>query len=145
MWLGFDSLLQYERKKVLDILQNLQTLQPILENFNDSSFRSSVIFPYFKLTKKRKTWIITLTILEQLYLYRYPFQFTNYFLSWNNNYQLQVKIEIIQIISSENLQKQFYVQDFLNKFKVSNNKKTQIKITIIEALDEAINNQLIYS
>lgn len=42
-----------------------------------------------------------------------PFQFTNYFLSCSYNYQLQVKIQIIQVISVNSLQKEFYVEDFL--------------------------------
>jgi len=49
----------YQRKKVLQILQDLQifklqTLQTTLESFDDREFQNSVLIPYFKVKKKGK-------------------------------------------------------------------------------------------
>jgi hypothetical protein len=99
--------------------------------------------PYFYIQKKGQVWIGTVAIGEQLYFYRYPFQFTNYFKTWKSKYQLHVKIQIIQVISATSLKKQFRVEEFLNQFNISNSKQTQLKQIIITVLDEAINDQLI--
>ena len=79
------------------ILQSLQTLKPVLDYFDDIYFRSSVIFPYLKIQKRGQVFIATVAIAEQLYFYRYPFQFNNYFKTSKNKYQLLVKIQIIQV------------------------------------------------
>jgi len=43
----------------------------------------------------------------------------------------------------DSLKKEFYIQEFLKRFSVSNKKKTQLKQMIIEAIYPQINNQLI--
>ena len=101
------------------------------------------MFPYVKIQEKGQVWISTVAIGEQLYFYRYPFQFTNYFKTWKSKSQLHVKIQIIQVISATSLKKQFRVEEFLNQFKISNSKQTQLKQIIITVLDEAINDRLI--
>ena len=120
-YLGLNERSHYQRNKILEILQSLQTLKPILDNFDDIYFRSSVMFPYVKVQKKRSSMD---SVGEQLYFYKYPFQFTNYF-------------------NTTSLKKQFRVEEFLNQFNISNSKQTELKQIIITALDEAINYRLI--
>jgi hypothetical protein len=43
---------QYQLEKVLNFFKSLQTLEPLLKNFVDSSFISWVILPYLKIEKK---------------------------------------------------------------------------------------------
>jgi hypothetical protein len=64
--------------------------------------------------KKGQVWIGTEAMAEQFYFYRYPFQFTNYFKTWKNKYQLHVKI---QVISATSLKKRFRAEEFLNQSK----------------------------
>lgn len=66
-----------------------------------------------------------------------------YFFTWKNIYQFQVKTQIIEVIAKNSLKKEFYIQEFLKRFNLSNKKQTQIKQMIIEAISEEIKNQLI--
>jgi hypothetical protein len=56
---------------------------------------------------------------------------------------LHVKIQIITIIITTSLKKQFRVEEFLNQFNIFNSKEIELKQIIITALDKAINHQLI--
>jgi hypothetical protein len=64
-------------------------------------------------------------------------------LTWKNIYQFQVKTQIIEVIAKNSLKKEFYIQEFLKRFNLSNKKQTQIKQIIIEAISEEIKSQLI--
>jgi hypothetical protein len=64
-------------------------------------------------------------------------------LTWKNIYQFQVKTQIIELIAKNSLKKEFYIQEFLKRFNLSNKKQTQIKQMIIEAISEEIKSQLI--
>ena len=66
-----------------------------------------------------------------------------YFLTWKTIYQFQVKSQIITITAIDSLKKEFYIQEFLKRFSVSNKKRTQLKQIIIEVIYHQINNQLI--
>lgn len=64
-------------------------------------------------------------------------------MTWKNIYQFQVKTQIIEVIAKNSVKKEFYIQEFLKRFNLSNKKQTQIKQMIIEAISEEIKNQLI--
>lgn len=64
-------------------------------------------------------------------------------LTWKTIYQFQVKSQIITITATDSLKKEFYIQEFLKGFTISNKKKTQLKQMIIEAIYHQIKNQLI--
>lgn len=142
-YLGMKRTNHRHRTKALSILHELQTLQPIIENFDDSEFRSSVNFPYFKIKKKGRIWILTIAIAKQLYDYKYPYKLTEYFLLYDNQYHLQVHYFIIQTISTYSLEKHFTIRQFISQFNLSNQKTTQIKKYIIKAFHQLIQNQLI--
>ncbi len=142
-YLGLNDRSHYQRKKVLQILQSLQTLGPVIENFDDFYFKSSIMIPYVKVQKEEQKWIGKVAVGEQLYFYEYPFQFHDYFRHWKNNYQFQVKIELIEVISTLNLKKEFHVEEFINQFNISNSKKTELKHFIVETIDQLIENQVI--
>jgi hypothetical protein len=142
-YIGMNPKSHSQRTKVLNILTTLQTLEPIIQNFDDCSFQSSLIVPAFNIKKKKNKWIVSVALAKELYLYTYPFQFSTYFTTYKYNYQFQVKLQIIQATSVQSLKKQFYVQDFLSQFNVSHAKQTQIKKAIIQTLDELKNNRVI--
>jgi len=114
-----------------------------LEDFDDFEFCSSVIIPYLKVKKNRKIWTVNLAIAKELYEYRYPFQVNQYFLNWKTIYQFQVKSQIVTVTAANSLKKEFYIQEFLKRFNVSNKKKTQLKQMLIEAIYQQVNNQFI--
>lgn len=101
------------------------------------------MFPYVKIQKRAQVSIATVAIGEQLYFYRYPFQFNNSFKTSKNKYQLLVKIQIVHVISVTSLKKQFHVEEFLNQFNISNTKQTQLKQITITVLNQAISDRLI--
>ena len=142
-FIGVKNRNQYQLNKVLNSLQSFQKLDLLLQKFSQISFRSSVIFPYLEIEKQGKSWIVTIAVAKELYFYDYPFLFPSCFLSYQNNYDLQVKCKVIQIISTSSLEKKFCVQDFLNQLSVSNQKQTQVKQIIIKLFDELKNVKLI--
>lgn len=110
---GVNEKSQYQRTKALIFLKNLQEIKPLLQKFSDNEFRSSVMFPYLKLEKQGKAWIVTMVIGEEVYFYKYPFFFPNSFLTYQSKYDLEVKLKFIESISTVGLFKKFYVKDFL--------------------------------
>ena len=135
-FLGKNPKSTYQRNKVLNFLKSLQDLPPFMEVFSEIEFRSSIMFPLLKLTKKHGSWIIKISVGEQLYDYSYPFLFSNYFCNFGNKYDLLLKLEIIQIFSTDSLEKSFSVEDFMNRFPISNQKRGDIKKQMVELLNE---------
>ena len=135
-FLGKNPKSTYQRNKVLTFLKSLQDLPPFIERFSEIEFRSSIMFPLLKLTKKHGSWIIKISVGEQLYYYSYPFLFSNYFCNFQNKYDLLLKLEIIQIFSTDSLEKSFSVEDFMNRFSISNQKRMDIKKRMVELLNE---------
>ena len=82
--------------------------------------------------KKQNVWFARVLIAKELYFYKFPFSFPCFFLSYQTDHQLQVKLQIIQAISTHSLQKNFYVNHFLNQFNVSKQKQAYIKKLIVQ-------------
>jgi len=133
------------RKKVLDMVHRFQKLGPIIETFSDTHFKSSIMFPSIVIRKKGRIWVVNMAVGEQLLSYKYPYHFTDYFTSWKDKYQCQVKFLILQTITTYPLEKPLPVQDFLKLFNVPNKKQTEIKELILESLNELIKSQIIKS
>ena len=142
-FLGKNPKSSYQRSKVLDFLTSLQGFPPLVNKFSEIEFRSSVMFPLVKLRKQSRSWIVKIAIGEQLYLYSYPFVFSDSLLYFQNKYDLIVKLEIIQVLSTNSLEKKFPVENFIQQFPKK--KRTQIKNLIIDLLDELKNSKLIES
>jgi len=148
-YIGADHKSHYQRKKVLQIFKDLEAFQAFklqtfsLEDFDDFEFCSSIIIPYLKVQKKGRLSTVNLAIAKELYEYKYPFQINQYFLIWKTIYQFQLKSQIISVTAKNSLKKEFYIQEFLKRFNVSNKKQTQLKEMIIEAIYQQINNQFI--
>ena len=101
------------------------------------------MFPMLKLRKESRSWILKIAIEEQLYSYTYPFVFSDSLVYFQTKYDLIVKLEIIQVLSTNSLEKKFPVENFINQF--GKNNRTQIKKLIINLLDELRNSKLIES
>lgn len=142
-YVGMDHTNQRHRTKTLNILRDLQKLQPILKHFFELEFRSLVNFSGFKIEKNKRSWMITLEISKQLYEYKYPYQLTTYFLQSQNQYHSQVQFFVICALSNHSQEKCLNVQQFLTKFNISNQKRTHIKKYIIQAIHQLEQVQLI--
>ena len=86
-------------------MKGLQTIEPLVTYFSDRSFRSVVAFPYLSVEKQGKYWTVILTIAKELYFYQYPFRFPNFFTKYRNKYDFEVKIEILKVFSTYNIEK----------------------------------------
>ena len=74
------------------------------------------MFPLFKLRKQGRSWVLRIAIGEQLYLYNYPFIFSDSLLYFKNKSDLIVKLEIIQVFSTNSLEKRFPVENLIHQF-----------------------------
>ena len=83
-------------QKLGNLLRFLQTLPPMLIVFSEDCFKSTNIFPYIKVFKK-KSWYVQLAIA------RYPFYFPKPFLNYQNKYQFQAQISFFGERNRESL------------------------------------------
>ena len=124
----------YQLIKTVQFLKGLQTIQPLITYFSDTSFKSVAAFPYLLVEKQAKYWNVTLAIAKELYFYQYPFQFPNFFVKYRNKYDFEVKLEIIRVFSTDNTEKIFQTETFLKQFRVPNKCRSKIKKIIIELI-----------
>ena len=120
----------YQLEKIKNFLQQLQT-RVFLTSFDDTYFQSLVAIPQVKLEKslKQKYWIARVWLLEELFYYEYPFSFPNIFQTKLTKDQLEVRFKFIQVFSSVNIEKVFFIQEFLSSYPsvISNQRKNNIK------------------
>lgn len=133
---GIKNKNQYQRNKCIAFFSNLQKIEPWRIKFSDSYFQSLILFPVLEIFKEGNSWMIKIVLSKQLDQYFYPFSFPSYFLTYKDTYDLRVKLEIIELISTYPLQKVFYTKMFLKQFSVSTKKERQIKQLIVEAFSE---------
>ena len=111
-------------------------------DLNGNEFSSVVLIPFFKIKKEKNIWYVTLLVANQFYEYNFPFQFKDYFLSWESIHQFQVKVQILELIAQPTLKKKLDVEKFLAPFDgLSNSKKTKIKKLFIEGIEKEIENR----
>ena len=133
----------YQRTKALEFLSSLQNINPLIQKFSNEEFRRSVMFPYVKLKKQNKRWTVTMAIGEELYFHQYPFVFPDYLLTYQNKYDLEIKLQLIESFSTVELEKRFAVKNFLNRFSVPNKDLTKIKKELINLFSRLKDSQLI--
>ena len=121
----------YQVIKFGKFLNFLQSLPPMLSVISEDCFKSTNIFPYIKVFKK-KSWNVQLAIAEELYDYRYPFYFPKYFLNSKNKYASQAKISFWIAFSVKRVNKILNVEEFFAQFKVSNSNLGEVKKALIE-------------
>ena len=86
------------------------------------------------LTKgKQNYWVGRVWISEELFRYSHPFIFPNLITKNLTKHEVEVQFKVIQVFSSINIEKVFWVQEFISS-KVSNQRKTSIKKYFIEII-----------
>jgi hypothetical protein len=122
-------------EKIKKFFQQLQT-GVFLTSFDDNHFQSLVAIPQVKLEKslKHKYWIARVWLVEDLFYYNYPFYFPNIFQTKLTKDQLEVRFKFIQVFSSVNIEKVFFIQEFLSSYPsvISNQRKNNIKKYFIQ-------------
>lgn len=92
------------------------------------------------LKQPRSNYLVArIVLLEDLFHSRSPFRIPDLFeLDLNNrklsNYENLVRVEFIKIFSSRDLEKPFLIREFLNIYKISNQKIKEIKQIFIDII-----------
>ena len=125
----------YQLEKIKKFIQRLQT-GVFLTSFDDTHFQSLVAIPQVKLEKssKHKYWIGRVWLVDELFYYNYPFSLPNIFQTKLTKDQLEVRFKFIQVFSSANIEKVFFIQEFLSSYSsvISNQRKNNIKKYFIQ-------------
>ena len=128
----------YQFEKIKKFIQQLQT-GLFITSFNNTHFQSLVAIPQVKLEKssKHKSWVARVWLLEELFYYDYPFYFPNLFQEKLTKDQLEVRFKFIQVFTSVNIEKVFFVQEFLESYPsvISSQRKNNIKKHFIELVE----------
>lgn len=72
----------YPLSKIKLFLENLHQIDPIKKTFSDQSFQTLSVFPISKVEKHGKFWIARISILKELYYYRYTVQLPESFIGF---------------------------------------------------------------
>jgi len=81
-------------------------------------------------------------MVNQLFYYNYPFYFPNLFNIKLNKDQFDVRFKFIQVFGSINIEKVFWVREFIPS-KISNQRKATIKKDFIQIIELLRNYDLI--
>ena len=82
-------------------------------------------------------------MVKDFYNYSYPFTFNSFFLTYQNKYELIVKLQVIEAFSSPSLFKILDIQKILYQNQRSHKQIKQISQTIINVLNFMIENTMI--
>ncbi|CAN0311670.1 unnamed protein product [Ectocarpus sp. 4 AP-2014] len=138
---------QYQRELLIQFFEKLQTMKPFVKIITNNSFQSFTIFPVVKAKKQfgeYGPWIIEVAILKEFLFYSYRFFLPTYFLTYQKDFELEIKLQFIQSYSNESLQKTFYSHQILEQYKNNNNKKkAQIKQYIQHIFQQALKYKII--
>jgi hypothetical protein len=123
----------YQIRKFVCFFKSLQTLPPSYARF----FRRELSkYYYFSLSRsdEKKSWHVELAIANKVYLYRYPFYFPKQFLTYDDTYDLRVKIFFLLSFSTIGLEKEFPIEGFLDQFDISNSRMIRLRKSIVTTL-----------
>lgn len=132
----------YQLEKIKNFLQQFQT-KVFLTSFDDTYFQSLVTIPQVKLDKcpKQKYWIARVCLVEELFYYNYPFSLPNIFQTKLTKDPLEVRFKFIQVFSSVNIEKVFFIQEFLSSYSsvISNQQKNKLRSILFLIYKSCIN------
>ena len=126
---------RYQIRKLVEFLESLQEIKPILDCFSDGGFRRYVAFPYLKVEQRKGLWV-ELAICRELHFYRYPFHLPERFLNYQDNFELKVKFIFLQSFCRVSIRKEFPTQEFLEQKSLSNYKRAKLKKCIVKVFHE---------
>ena len=86
---------QYQRELFIQFFDQLQTMKPFVKIITNNSFQSFTIFPVVKVKKQfgeYGPWIIKVAILKEFFFYSYRFFLPTYFLTYQKDFELEIKL-----------------------------------------------------
>ena len=134
---------RYQLQKTKEFFRDLLT-GAIIDSFQNDCFRTLIAIPRieYKVCSKQKYLIANVWMVNKLFYYKYPYYFPNFFNIKLNKYQFEVRFKFIQVFSFINIEKVFWVSEFIPS-KISNQRKASIKKYFIEVIELLQNYDLI--
>ena len=135
-----------QRDKLIGYFKQLQKLDPIVKEFSDGAFRSYVCFPYVGCDNPSgNSWNIEIFAAEALFCFPYPFQLPKSFLVSTRKNDLRLKLQLIKSLAIYKQEKRLDLDEFFSRVNVSNNQLIRIKKSIIQLLNELVENKIIHN
>lgn len=128
----------YQLKKLIEFFDELQT-NSLIKFFSNKEYRSLVTIPEVALTKEKQNgWFGRVWISEELFRYSHPFILPNLINKKLTKHEVEVQFKVIQVFSSVNIAKTFWIKDFFEDYAVqlTNQQKTKMKNYFIECLQQ---------
>jgi len=141
---GIRTLKDSQRKKLILYFKKLQKLDPIVKEFSNGAFRSYVCFPYVEChNSSGNSWGIEVLAAEELFYFPYPFQLPESFLRSVSKNDLRLKVRLMKSLAVSERDKKLDLEEFFKPINVRNNQLIQIKKSIIQLLNELVENRII--
>ena len=137
---------QSQRDKLIRYFRQLQKLDPIVKEFSDRAFRSYVCFPYVGCANPSgNSWIIEVFAAESIFCFSYPFQLPKSFLVSTCKNDLRLKLQLIKSLAVHEQEKRLDLDEFFNRVNVPNSQLIEIKKSIIQLLNELVEDKIIHN
>lgn len=137
----------YQLKKLIQFFNELQN-NSLIKFFSNQKYRSLVTIPEVSMQKgKQNSWIVEILIADELFYYAHPFVLPDLFQRKLTKLQFEVQFHVIRTFSSFDIQKTFYLKEFLQAYPsaLNNQQITSIKRYFIELMKIFEEHQLIES
>lgn len=125
-----------QRLKILEHFKQLHKLDPIIEQFQDNTFRIFATFLYSSVYKKSNRWFVRIYIIEDLYQYAYPIILSKSFRNYHSSIDCFLKLELIKAISVKSTKKTLHFSEFIEQLKLSGSQIVKIKQDLIFLIRE---------
>ena len=89
--------------------------------------------------------VIEVFAAESLFCFPYPFQLPKSFLISTRKNDLRLKVRLMKSLAIHEQEKRLDLDEFFNRVNVPNNQLIQIKKSIIQLLNELVENKIIYN
>jgi hypothetical protein len=102
----------------------------VIESFSDKHYRMLVTIPeVFILKSEQNIWTVEIWIAEDLFDYLHPYLLPDFFDRKLAQNKFKVAFEIFKVYASNDIRKEFHIQEFLDNYPsiLSNKQKKQIK------------------
>ena len=137
----------YQLKKLIEFFDELQT-NSLIKFFSNQKYRSLVTIPEVNLQKgKQNSWTVEVWIADELFYYAHPFVLPDLFQRKLTKHQFEVQFHVIRTFSSLDIQKTFYLKEFLQAYPstLNNQQIAKIKRYFIQLMEIFEEHKLIES
>jgi hypothetical protein len=135
---------EYRINLLVDFFYALMNTPPLVKIFSERQFQILATFPFVHVDDTSGFCQAQVYLNYELYTYKNPFSFPESYLTYEDKYEMQIKLRIIQSFANNTLKKEFKVSEFLEKFKNTPNKtKAHIKNMILVSFQSLLQDKLI--